>query len=80
MIPMGAKVRMSAESKAVFRDYKDNPHELIGVVLENERKRVDLRYALDCLVLWSNDCKNTYDYEHLEALCDFSEKVLEDYL
>lgn len=80
MIPMGAKVRMSAEGRAVFRDYKDNPHELIGVVLESERKHGGLPYALDCLVRWSNDSLNTYDYEHLEVLCDFSEKVLEDYL
>lgn len=80
MIPVGINVRMSLEGKAVFEDSTDNPHNLIGVVLENERKVHEGAYCLDCLVEWSNGYKNTYDYEHLEIFVDFSEKELEDYL
>lgn len=80
MIPVGMQVRISEMGKAVFRHTEDNPHDLIGVVLENERKTSNGHFALDCLVSWSNSLGNTYNYEHLEVLCDLSHKLLEDYL
>lgn len=80
MIPVGTHVRMSKEGVQIFRHHETNPHDLTGVVIENERKKSVSYYSLDCVVLWSNGCKNSYNYEHLELLPDFSEKKLEDYM
>lgn len=79
MIPVGTKVRMSRVGKAVYRHSDDNPHNIEGEVIQNERKRIDGQWCLDCLVEWSNGYTNTYDYDQLEPLIVF-DRPLEDYL
>ena len=79
MIPVGARVRMSALGRYVYENSASNPYYDVGVVVENERKREDY-YNLDCLVEWDNGTANTYEYNQLEVLSDFSTKSLEDYL
>lgn len=80
-LAVGTKVKMSLRGKTCFGNHKDNPHDMVGTVLEAERKKsIDYRHALDCLVLWENGCRNTYNYTHLEPAVDISSKSLEDYL
>ena len=80
-LAVGTKVRMSLKGKTCFGNRKDNPYDMIGTVLEAERKKShDYVHALDCLVEWENGYRNTYDYLHLEPLIDISSKSLEDYL
>lgn len=80
-LAVGTKVKMSLKGKTCFGNHKDNPHDMVGTILEAERKEsLDYTYALDCLVEWENGYHNTYDYIHLEPLVDLSSKSLEDYL
>ena len=80
MIPLKAKVRMSKSGKACFKNSSNNPYDLVGVVIETERKRGRYDSTLDCLVKWSNGYRNTYNYNHLEFAEDLSSKSLEEYL
>jgi hypothetical protein len=80
MIPVGARVMLSAAGRSYYRNAYDNPHNLEGVVVLNERKVYESCYALDCVVCWSNDHRNSYDYESLTFAVDLSSKNLEDYL
>jgi hypothetical protein len=80
MLPVGAKVMMSEVGRSYYRNTYDNPHTLEGVVILNERKVHESRHALDCVVCWSNNNSNSYDYESLTFAVDLSSKNLEDYL
>lgn len=78
---VGTKVKMSLRGKTAFRNSRDNPSDLIGTVLESDRKTAhSCSYMMDCIVKWDNGCENSYDYIHLEPLVDLSSKSLEDYL
>lgn len=80
-LAVGTKVKMSFRGKKCFGNNRDNPYDMVGTILEAERKKsLDYTYALDCLVKWENGYQNTYDYIHLEPLVDLSSKSLEDYL
>jgi len=80
MIPVGARVMLSEAGRSYYRNTYDNPHNLEGVVVSNERKVHESRYTLDCVVCWSNNHINSYDYESLTSAADLSSKNLEDYL
>lgn len=78
MIPVGTRVRMSALGRYVYGNSASNPHYDVGVV--RAIFKGEEGYILDCLVEWDNGTTNTYDYNQLEVLIDFSTKSLEDYL
>jgi hypothetical protein len=80
-LAVGTKVKMSLNGRICFMNHRENPHDIVGTVLEVERKKSHgYVHVLDCLVEWENGWRNTYDYVHLEPLIDISSKSLEDYL
>jgi hypothetical protein len=80
MIPVGAQVRMSDKGRKIFGDCVDNPHDLVGTVVDNERKFSIGLSMFDCEVKWSNGFRNTYNYRHLTPLINLDNKKLEDYM
>lgn len=79
MIKVGDRVKMSALGKRKFPESKNNPHDLVGVVLMAERKSRLGHWHFDCEVEWSNGIVNTYDYRHLDLEVGLT-KPLEWYL
>jgi hypothetical protein len=91
-LPVGTRVVMSERGKSKWRDLDNNPHSLVGTVVDFEENEYENGlaqfeygdYEADDYfpfgVRWDNGHYNSYRYGDLVSAVDLSDKKLEDYL
>lgn len=63
MIPIGARVRLSAAGRYRYRDSVVSPHYLTGVIINN-----NFTEAYEYKVLWEGNFWNAYQKEDIELV------------